>query len=95
MFLNYYFFLNLFIFFCFMFSMFYNQIFMSLMMMEFMMIMLFMFLLSIFIHLNLSILMLYYLVFVVCESVLGLTLLILMFRGYGNDNLKLINLLMW
>ena len=45
--------------------------------------------------LNNLILILYYLVFVVCESVLGLTMLILLIRSYGNDNIKLINLILW
>lgn len=48
--------------------------------------------LILFINCNL-LLLLYYLVFVVCESVLGLTLLILIIRSYGNDNINLLNLI--
>lgn len=40
-------------------------------------------------------LLIYYLVFVVCESVLGLTLLICLIRTNGNDNINLLNLILW
>lgn len=38
---------------------------------------------------------LYYLVFIVCESVYGLTLLILLIRDNGNRKINLLNLLLW
>jgi len=41
------------------------------------------------------ILILYYLVFVVCERVLGLTLIILLIRRFGNDNIFILNLILW
>lgn len=44
---------------------------------------------------NLLLILLYYLVFVVCEGVLGLTLLIYLIRNRGNDNLSLLNLILW
>lgn len=44
---------------------------------------------------NILLLLLYFLVFVVCEGVLGLTLLVILIRSLGNDNLSQLNLLLW
>lgn len=44
---------------------------------------------------NYLLLIFYYLIFVVCERVLGLTLLIVLIRSIGNDNLRFLNLLLW
>lgn len=41
---------------------------------------------------NLKIYIIYYLVFRVCERVLGLIILVLIIRFYGNENYYLINL---
>nr|AZL93512.1 NADH dehydrogenase subunit 4L [Torymus sp. ZJUH_2016035] len=79
----------------FLFLYFYNQLILTLMSLEFLMLSILMiFSLYMFIMNNL-ILILYYLVFVVCESVLGLTMLIMLIRSYGNDNMNLVNLIMW
>lgn len=44
---------------------------------------------------NLLYFIIYFLIFVVCESVLGLTLLIYLIRSKGNDNIKILNLILW
>lgn len=44
---------------------------------------------------KLNLLLLYFLVFVVCERVLGLTLLVYIVRNNGNDNLINLNLILW
>lgn len=44
---------------------------------------------------NLIFIIIYYLVFVVCEGVLGLTLLVYLIRNNGNDNINLLNLVIW
>lgn len=46
------------------------------------------------IRINLEFIM-YYLVFVVCERVLGLTLLLILIRLKGNDRMKVLNLILW
>nr|YP_009526469.1 NADH dehydrogenase subunit 4L [Pteromalus puparum]AYM35229.1 NADH dehydrogenase subunit 4L [Pteromalus puparum] len=78
----------------FMFVYMYNQILLTLISMEFMMLSLLMMLNNVFIN-NSMILILFYLIFVVCESVLGLTMLIILIRSNGNDNIKLLNLNKW
>lgn len=44
---------------------------------------------------NILYLLMYYLVFVVCEGVLGLTLLVSLIRNNGNDNINFLNLILW
>lgn len=44
---------------------------------------------------NILYLLIYYLVFVVCEGVMGLTLLVSLIRNNGNDNIKILNLILW
>lgn len=49
---------------------------------------------SLLIYLSLNLIIIfYYLVFVVCERVLGLTLLVIYVRNFGNDRIKFLNLL--
>lgn len=93
--LNYIFF-NLIIFFSFfIIRINYSNILLILISLEFIILRIFM-LLGIYIYENFRlILILYYLVFVICERVLGLTLLILLIRNYGNDNLNFLNLIIW
>ena len=77
----------------FLFLYFYNYLITTLMRLEFSLLrILLIFRFNIFLMNNL-IFILYYLVFVVCESVFGLTILIMLIRSYGNDNIKLINLI--
>nr|AZL93473.1 NADH dehydrogenase subunit 4L [Pteromalus puparum] len=94
MFLNTYIYMFMFIMSTFMFVYMYNQILLTLISMEFMMLSLLMMLNNVFIN-NSMILILFYLIFVVCESVLGLTMLIILIRSNGNDNIKLLNLNKW
>nr|ACH81772.1 NADH dehydrogenase subunit 4l [Nasonia longicornis] len=73
----------------------YNQVLMNLICLEFIMLSLLMLLSNLMMLNNSMIMVLFYLVFVVCESVLGLSLLIILIRSYGNDNIKLLNLIKW
>nr|AZL93214.1 NADH dehydrogenase subunit 4L [Eupelmus sp. ZJUH_2016012] len=77
----------------FMFSYFYKNLFMTLISLEFMMLSLLSIIFFVFKEFNNLNMLLFYLVFVVCESVLGLTMLILLIREKGNDLMKLINLI--
>nr|YP_009944702.1 NADH dehydrogenase subunit 4L [Encyrtus sasakii]QGA47461.1 NADH dehydrogenase subunit 4L [Encyrtus sasakii]QGA47474.1 NADH dehydrogenase subunit 4L [Encyrtus sasakii]QGA74445.1 NADH dehydrogenase subunit 4L [Encyrtus sasakii]QGA74458.1 NADH dehydrogenase subunit 4L [Encyrtus sasakii] len=91
----YWFYLILFINFLMVFLTFYYNIMLTLMSLEFLMLTLLMILnFIIMFYGNLFILM-YYLIFVVCESVLGLSLLIILIRSKGNDNMKNLNLILW
>nr|YP_009565387.1 NADH dehydrogenase subunit 4L [Encyrtus infelix]QBA96089.1 NADH dehydrogenase subunit 4L [Encyrtus infelix]QBA96102.1 NADH dehydrogenase subunit 4L [Encyrtus infelix] len=85
MFLN---FLYLFV----LYMMMYTMILMSL---EFMMLSLLMFLNFLILIYGDTFILMYFLIFVVCESVLGLSMLIIFIRGKGNDNMKFLNLIMW
>nr|WDE24470.1 NADH dehydrogenase subunit 4L [Psyllaephagus sp.] len=79
----------------FMFTYFYNHLIITLISLEFLMLsffMLFFFLVSFF-YLNKLIML--FLIMVVCESVLGLTLLLILIRSKGNENVKHLNLLLW
>nr|UYR45755.1 NADH dehydrogenase subunit 4L [Merostenus sp.] len=76
----------------FMISYMYNHLFLTLISFEFMMLSVLLMLMIKFLNLNM-IYLFYYLVFVVCEGVLGLTLLILLIRSKGNDNLLMFNLM--
>nr|YP_009944715.1 NADH dehydrogenase subunit 4L [Encyrtus eulecaniumiae]QGA74471.1 NADH dehydrogenase subunit 4L [Encyrtus eulecaniumiae]QGA74484.1 NADH dehydrogenase subunit 4L [Encyrtus eulecaniumiae]QGA74497.1 NADH dehydrogenase subunit 4L [Encyrtus eulecaniumiae]QGA74510.1 NADH dehydrogenase subunit 4L [Encyrtus eulecaniumiae] len=91
----YWFYLILFINFLLVFLTFYYNIMLTLMSLEFLMLTLLMILnFIVMFYGNLFILM-YYLIFVVCESVLGLSLLIILIRSKGNDNMKNLNLILW
>nr|UVN15321.1 NADH dehydrogenase subunit 4L [Nasonia oneida] len=95
MFLNTYFYIIMIIMSMLLFVYLYNQILMNLICLEFIMLSLLMLLSNLMLMNNSMIMVLFYLVFVVCESVLGLSLLIILIRSYGNDNIKLLNLNKW
>nr|YP_010480544.1 NADH dehydrogenase subunit 4L [Nasonia giraulti]UVN15268.1 NADH dehydrogenase subunit 4L [Nasonia giraulti] len=95
MFLNTYFYIIMIIMSMLLFVYLYNQILMNLICLEFIMLSLLMLLSNLMLMNNSMIMVLFYLVFVVCESVLGLSLLIILIRSYGNDNVKLLNLNKW
>nr|QSX81637.1 NADH dehydrogenase subunit 4L [Philotrypesis tridentata] len=92
--INIYYFLMMFIFSMFMFVFYYSQLLMTLISLEFIMLSTLMLLNNMLLLNNSMILILYFMVFVVCESVLGLTILIILIRTYGNDSMNLLNL-MW
>nr|AHX97842.1 NADH dehydrogenase subunit 4L [Afrocampsis griseosetosus] len=93
---NFYLSLTLFTMSCFMFSIFYKHLLMTLISLEFMMI-------NTLFNLYLSIMMLnlnmynnsFFLTISVCESIIGLSLLIHMIQLTGNDYLKSLSLLKW
>nr|WMH03361.1 NADH dehydrogenase subunit 4L [Encyrtus aurantii] len=91
----YYFYLILFFNSMFMFVYFFYNIMLSLMALEFLMLSLLMILNFAVLFFGEMFLLMYFLVFVVCESVLGLTLLIILIRSKGNDNMKYFNLILW
>ncbi|ONI56925.1 NADH-ubiquinone/plastoquinone oxidoreductase chain 4L family protein [Wolbachia pipientis wVitA] len=70
----------------------YNQILLNLICLEFLILSLLILLRNLIILNNSIIIVLFYLVFVVCERVLGLSILIILIRSYGNDRFKLLNL---
>lgn len=76
-------------------SYFYSQILLVLLRIEFLILRTFMILSQILIIRRLIVLMLYFLFFVVCEGVLGLTLLVFYIRTIGNDNLRNLDLILW
>nr|AZL93227.1 NADH dehydrogenase subunit 4L [Eurytoma sp. ZJUH_2016013] len=93
--MNYFIYLIMFIFSLFMMVYFYSQILLTLLSMEFLMLSVLMNLsYNLYVN-NMMFMLMYFLVFVVCEGVLGLTLLINLIRNNGNDNMKFLNLLMW
>nr|YP_009519798.1 NADH dehydrogenase subunit 4L [Trichogramma japonicum]AOM68231.1 NADH dehydrogenase subunit 4L [Trichogramma japonicum] len=79
----------------FMFIFFYSKLLMTLISVEFMMLSLLILLFYVFFYYKSMNLMMYYLIFVVCEGVLGLSLLILLIRSFGNNNMYLMNLILW
>nr|ACH81739.1 NADH dehydrogenase subunit 4l [Nasonia vitripennis]ACH81750.1 NADH dehydrogenase subunit 4l [Nasonia vitripennis] len=93
--LNTYFYIIMFIMSMLMFVYLYNQILLNLICLEFLMLSLLMLLSNLMMLNNSMIMVLFYLVFVVCESVLGLSMLIILIRSYGNDSFKLLNLSKW
>nr|UVN15308.1 NADH dehydrogenase subunit 4L [Nasonia longicornis] len=95
MFLNTYLYIIMIIMSMLLFTCMYNQVLMNLICLEFIMLSLLMLLSNLMMLNNSMIMVLFYLVFVVCESVLGLSLLIILIRSYGNDNIKLLNLIKW
>nr|YP_010480570.1 NADH dehydrogenase subunit 4L [Nasonia vitripennis]QVT11050.1 NADH dehydrogenase subunit 4L [Nasonia vitripennis]UAY85758.1 NADH dehydrogenase subunit 4l [Nasonia vitripennis]UVN15295.1 NADH dehydrogenase subunit 4L [Nasonia vitripennis] len=95
MYLNTYFYIIMFIMSMLMFVYLYNQILLNLICLEFLMLSLLMLLSNLMMLNNSMIMVLFYLVFVVCESVLGLSMLIILIRSYGNDSFKLLNLSKW
>nr|QGA74534.1 NADH dehydrogenase subunit 4L [Encyrtus rhodococcusiae]QGA74549.1 NADH dehydrogenase subunit 4L [Encyrtus rhodococcusiae]QGA74561.1 NADH dehydrogenase subunit 4L [Encyrtus rhodococcusiae] len=91
----YWFYMILFINFLVVFLAFYYNIMLTLMSLEFLMLTLLMILNFIIMFYGNLFIMMYYLIFVVCESVLGLSLLIILIRSKGNDNMKNLNLILW
>nr|APF47543.1 NADH dehydrogenase subunit 4L [Fornicia albalata] len=81
--------------FLFMFSNYYKKhLLVGLMSLEFIMLTIFMFIYMYLMYLELSIyFMCLFLVIMVCESILGLTILVYMVRKIGNDYVKMLNLL--
>nr|YP_011003922.1 NADH dehydrogenase subunit 4L [Eurytoma acutibialis]WPS67062.1 NADH dehydrogenase subunit 4L [Eurytoma acutibialis] len=73
----------------------YSQILMTLLSMEFLMLSILLTLSYNLLINNMLYLLMYYLVFVVCEGVLGLTLLVSLIRNNGNDNMNFLNLILW
>nr|UZT67611.1 NADH dehydrogenase subunit 4L [Parnips nigripes] len=80
---------------CLLLTIMYNHLLMSLMSLEIMMLSLMLMTYMFMLMLNFEYFLLFYLVFIVCEGVLGLTLLILLIRFKGMDKLYLLNLLLW
>nr|YP_010560302.1 NADH dehydrogenase subunit 4L [Dryocosmus liui]UEE83322.1 NADH dehydrogenase subunit 4L [Dryocosmus liui] len=78
-----------------MFSMMYPHLLMTLMSLEIMMLSLMSYMYMYMLMLNLEYFLLYFMLIVVCEGVLGLSLLILFIRFKGMDNLNLISLSLW
>nr|YP_011004821.1 NADH dehydrogenase subunit 4L [Leptomastidea bifasciata]WPT46962.1 NADH dehydrogenase subunit 4L [Leptomastidea bifasciata] len=95
MFMNYYIYFFMFIFSLYLYSFFFNNVMLMLMSLEFMMLSLMLMLMNLFLLINCEKLILLYLIFVVCESVLGLIMLINLIRFNGNDNMKFMNLILW
>nr|YP_010934916.1 NADH dehydrogenase subunit 4L [Lamennaisia ambigua]WKV28907.1 NADH dehydrogenase subunit 4L [Lamennaisia ambigua] len=95
MYMNYYFFILLYFMNLFMFSFFYDYLMLTLMSLEFLMLSVLMLLMMNLMFLNLENYLLYYLIFVVCESVLGLTLLLMLIRNKGNDSTKVLSMILW
>nr|YP_009944728.1 NADH dehydrogenase subunit 4L [Encyrtus rhodococcusiae]QGA74523.1 NADH dehydrogenase subunit 4L [Encyrtus rhodococcusiae] len=91
----YWFYMILFINFLVVFLAFYYNIMLTLMSLEFLMLTLLMILNFIIMFYGNLFIMMYYLIFVVWESVLGLSLLIILIRSKGNDNMKNLNLILW
>nr|ANH79475.1 NADH dehydrogenase subunit 4L [Eurytoma sp. TJS-2016] len=91
----YYMYSVMFIFSIFFMGYFYSQILLTLLSMEFLMLSIFMLLSYNLYLMNMLFMIMYYLVFVVCEGVLGLTLLVILIRSMGNDNMKIMNLNLW
>lgn len=73
----------------------YSQILLTLLRIEFLILSILIILSYIFFINNILYLLLYYLVIVVCEGVIGLTLLVLLIRNKGNDNINFLNLILW
>nr|UZT67520.1 NADH dehydrogenase subunit 4L [Figites sp. ZJUH 20220009] len=80
---------------CLLLTILYTHLLMTLMTMEIMMMNLMMMMFSMLLLLNMEYFILFYLLIIVCEGVLGLTLMILMIKHKGNDKLKSISLKMW
>ena len=93
--LNNYLFLFICIISIFIFINFYKQILIILLRLEFLILRLLILINRMIILNNRIIIILYFLIFIVCERVLGLTLLIILIRSYGNDNVKLLRLIIW
>uniref|UniRef100_UPI0030FE1750 NADH dehydrogenase subunit 4L n=1 Tax=Synergus nanlingensis TaxID=3135082 RepID=UPI0030FE1750 len=88
-------FMNLYMISCLMFTLNYIHLLMTLMCLEIMMMSLMMMIYMFMLMMNIEYLLLIYLLIIVCEGVLGLSLLILFIRFKGCDKLNLINLIMW
>nr|AHA52592.1 NADH dehydrogenase subunit 4L [Sigalphus bicolor] len=78
------------------FCLFYKHILMTLISLEFIMVNLMMLMYLNFLHIKLNLFIFsYFLSIAVCESVMGLSLLIYMIRYNGNDYMKILNLIKW
>nr|UZT67598.1 NADH dehydrogenase subunit 4L [Saphonecrus sp. ZJUH 20220015] len=80
---------------CLLFTLYYSHLLMTLMCMEFMMLSMMVYMYMFMLLMNFDYLLLIYLLIIVCEGVLGLSLLIIFIRFKGFDKLNLINLNMW
>nr|YP_010688324.1 NADH dehydrogenase subunit 4L [Cheiloneurus elegans]WBR65752.1 NADH dehydrogenase subunit 4L [Cheiloneurus elegans] len=92
---NYYMYMFLVLINLFMFSFMYKFLMLTLISLEFLMLSVLMLLVFNFFIIEFENLLMYYLIFVVCESVLGLTLLLMMIRNKGNDSIKILSLMLW
>lgn len=90
-----YFYVIIFIISIFIFRFIYNNLLINLIILEFTIIRLLIFIYIIYLKDFKIINILYYLRVVVCERVINLTLLICLILNYGNDNLIILNLLIW
>lgn len=94
--LNFYLSLYIFIISCFIFSYYYNYLLLTIIRLEFIMVTLFY---NIFIIINILENNLYRIIFFlrigVCEGALGLSLIVLIVRSYGNDYINSLRLLKW
>nr|YP_010261485.1 NADH dehydrogenase subunit 4L [Haltichella nipponensis]UIB40567.1 NADH dehydrogenase subunit 4L [Haltichella nipponensis] len=85
----------MFIFFFILFCMNLNNVISEMIILEMIMISMLMLLTYLMYELSFVHMILYYLVFVVCESVLGLSIMLVIIRSKGNDNLKVTNMILW
>nr|AHX97831.1 NADH dehydrogenase subunit 4L [Pseudognaptodon sp. QL-2014] len=81
---------------CFMFSFFYKHILLTLISLEFMMINMLMNLYMILINVNMNFFFItMFINIVICEGILGLSIMVYMIRNSGNDYMNLLNLMKW
>nr|AZL93174.1 NADH dehydrogenase subunit 4L [Dendrocerus sp. ZJUH_2016009] len=85
-----------FIYLIYLFYSFYKHLFIMLMGLEMLMLGVLMNLINIYLKLNLSMwVLIYFMVFMVCDAVLGLTLLVVIIRFYSSDYCQLLSLNLW
>nr|YP_010555017.1 NADH dehydrogenase subunit 4L [Ooencyrtus plautus]UYP50997.1 NADH dehydrogenase subunit 4L [Ooencyrtus plautus] len=95
MYLNYYLYFYMFVMNLFLYSSMFQFLMLTLMSLEFLMLSTLMLMMMNFMFLNMENFILFFLIFIVCESVLGLTLLLMLIRNQGNDNSKILLLNLW
>nr|AHA52472.1 NADH dehydrogenase subunit 4L [Therophilus festivus] len=96
MYMNFYFNFMLCIFSILIFTLFYKHILLTLISLEFIMINLMMIIYYILLNFNMNMIFIFiFFTISVCESVIGLSLLILLIRYMGNDYMKIMNLMKW
>nr|UZT67457.1 NADH dehydrogenase subunit 4L [Prosaspicera validispina] len=80
---------------CMLFTILYKHLLMTLMSLEIIMMTLLLYMYMYMLLIKFEYFILFFLVMIVCEGILGLTLLILFIRFKGSDKLKLMNLMLW